>query len=78
VVRKLSEKLGLDLAQSYAEQMPPVGFESVTGAYWVRLGMELINIAVIQQISESDNADAQAVLDKLTVCENGSFPAGTQ
>lgn len=73
VVRELSEKLGLDLAQPYADQMPPVDFESVTGAYWVRLGMELINIAMTQQIRQSDDVSAQAILDQLTTCENSSF-----
>ena len=74
VIRELSEKLGLDLAQSYAEQMPPVDFESVTGAYWVRLGMELLNVATIQAIDQGNDAEAQAVLEKLTACENASFP----
>ncbi len=74
VIRALSEKLALDLGQSYAAQMPPVDFESVTGAYWVRLGMELANVAVIQKIRQGDNSETQAVLDKLIICESGSFP----
>lgn len=73
VVRELSQKLNLDLAKSYADQMPPVDFESVTGAYWVRLSMELINIAVTQEIRQAGSAETQAILDKLTTCENGSF-----
>lgn len=73
VVRELSKKLNLDLAQSYADQMPPMDFESVTGAYWVRLSMELINIAVTQEIRQTGSAETQAILNKLTTCENGSF-----
>ncbi len=73
VVRQLSETLKLELDQSYAEQMPPVDFESVTGAYWVRLGMELINIAMTQQIRQGEDTSAQAILEKLTGCESGSF-----
>ncbi|MEM7065057.1 MAG: Caspase domain-containing protein [Cyanobacteria bacterium P01_B01_bin.77] len=73
VVRALSEKLSLDLNQSYASQMPPLDFESVTGAYWVRLGMELINISVIHQIQQSDQADLKRVLEQITNCENGSL-----
>ena len=74
VIHELSEKLGLDLAQSYAGQMPPVDFESVTGAYWVRLGMELLNVATIQAIYQDNDAEARAILEKLTACENASFP----
>ena len=73
VVRALSENLELDLTQSYAEQMPPTDFESVTGAYWVRLGMELINIAMIQEINQGKNVDTKALLNKLITCESGSF-----
>ncbi|MGD1953019.1 MAG: Caspase domain-containing protein [Leptolyngbyaceae cyanobacterium] len=74
VIRALSEKLELDLTQSYAAQMPPTDFESVTGAYWVRLGMELTNIAMIQEINQTGSAETKAVLDRLLNCENGSFP----
>lgn len=74
VIRALSEKLELDLEKSYAAQMPPVDFESVTGAYWVRLGMELTNVAILQKIRQGDNSATQAVLDKLSACESGSFP----
>lgn len=74
VVRALGDKLGLDLDQSYAGQMPPVDFESVTGAYWVRLGMELINIAVTQDILQGDDPEAQTILTRLTTCEKGRFP----
>ena len=73
VVRELSKKLGLDLEQSYTDQMPPIDFESVTGAYWVRLGMELINISMIQQLQQSGDAEAISVLEQITNCENGSF-----
>ncbi|MEM6255182.1 MAG: Caspase domain-containing protein [Cyanobacteria bacterium P01_D01_bin.156] len=78
VVRSLTEKLGLDIDKSYAEQMPPVDFESVTGAYWVRLGMELINIAMIQEIRLSEDTAAKSTLDKLTSCEDGHFPPSTE
>lgn len=74
VIQSLGEKLGLDLNQPYTDQMPPVDFESVTGAYWVRLGMELINVAVIQAIREGGDSNVQITLDRLTTCENGSFP----
>ena len=74
VVRALSDKLSLDLDKSYTEQMPPVDFESIMGAYWVRLGMELINIAMIQEIRAGDDIEAQSILDKLTNCEYGHFP----
>lgn len=73
VIRGLSEKLNIDLDQPYDDQMPPVDFESVTGAYWVRLGMELINIAVMQDIRQGSDSEAQTVLERLITCENGSF-----
>ncbi|ESA32039.1 caspase domain-containing protein [Leptolyngbya sp. Heron Island J] len=73
VVRALSEKLSLDLNQPYSSQMSPVDFESVTGAYWVRLGMELINISMTQQIQQSDQADLKRVLEQITNCENSSL-----
>ncbi|MGD1858306.1 MAG: Caspase domain-containing protein [Leptolyngbyaceae cyanobacterium] len=74
VVRALSEKLSLDLNQSYAAQMPPVDFESVTGAYWVRLSMELTNISMIQTIQQSERAELKRVIEQITNCENGSLP----
>ena len=77
VIRSLGERLDLDLTQSYAEQMPPLDFESITGAYWVRLGMELINTAVMQDISQGNDTAAQSILQQLTTCENGSFPKAT-
>ena len=73
VMRALSEKLSLDLTQSYSSQMPPVDFESVTGAYWVRLGMELINISMMQQIQQSDQDDLKLVLEQITNCESSSI-----
>ena len=73
VVRALSEKLSLDLTQSYSSQMPPVDFESVTGAYWVRLGMELINISMMQQIQQGSQDDLKLVLDQIMNCENSSI-----
>lgn len=78
VVRSLGEKLELDLDQSYEEQMPLVDFESVRGAYWIRLGMELINIAVTQQIHQGDDPGGQAILTRLTDCEHGSFSNPSQ
>ena len=74
VVRSLSAQLSLDLNRSYASQMPPLDFDTVTGAYWVRLGMELINIAMIQQIQQSDQAAQKLILEKIANCENGSLP----
>ncbi|NEP62265.1 MAG: Caspase domain-containing protein [Symploca sp. SIO2G7] len=73
VVRALSEKLLLDLDQPYADQMPPVDFESVIGAYWIRLGMELINIAVIQEIQQGNAEELKIILNKLIQCEDGNF-----
>ncbi|NEQ50588.1 MAG: Caspase domain-containing protein [Leptolyngbya sp. SIO3F4] len=73
VIRSLSEKLNLDLEKSYTSQMPPVDFESVRGAYWIRLGMELTNVAVIQGIRQSSDVESQAILNKLIACESGSF-----
>ena len=40
VVRSLSAQLSLDLNRPYSSQMPPLDFESIIGAYWVRLVME--------------------------------------
>lgn len=74
VVQALSQKLKLDLNQSYTVQMPPVDFESVNGAYWVRLGMELTNIAMIQTIQQMGSIEARSILEKITRCENSSFP----
>ncbi|MFG6105564.1 Caspase domain-containing protein [Leptothoe sp. EHU-05/26/07-4] len=73
VIRALSEKLSLDLKQSYSSQMPPIDFESVTGAYWVRLGMELVNISMMQQIQQGDQDDLKLVLEQITNCENSSI-----
>ncbi|MEM9980808.1 MAG: Caspase domain-containing protein, partial [Cyanobacteria bacterium P01_D01_bin.2] len=74
VVNSLSDRLSLDLNRSYASQMPPLDFDSVTGAYWVRLGMELINIVMIQQIQQGDQAASKLVLEQIATCENGSLP----
>ncbi|MBT9317153.1 Caspase domain-containing protein [Leptothoe spongobia TAU-MAC 1115] len=73
VIRALSDKLNLDWEKSYTSQMPPVDFESVRGAYWIRLGMELTNVAVIQEIRQGADTNTQAILEKLTLCESGSF-----
>ncbi|MEM7797012.1 MAG: Caspase domain-containing protein, partial [Cyanobacteria bacterium P01_C01_bin.118] len=72
VVQELSKKLDLDLNQSYTEQMPPVDFESIKGAYWVRLGMELINISKITEFQQRGSEKAQAILNQLTNCEHSS------
>ncbi|MEM9483365.1 MAG: Caspase domain-containing protein [Cyanobacteria bacterium P01_F01_bin.116] len=77
VVQELSKKLDLDLNQSYTEQMPPVDFESIKGAYWVRLGMELINISKITEFQQRGSEKAQAILNQLTNCEHSSFQDAT-
>lgn len=73
VVKALSKKLDIDLNQSYTVQMPPVDFESVKGAYWIRLSMELINISMINQLQQRGSDEAQLTLEKLTNCEHSSF-----
>ncbi len=71
VVAGLVAKLEFDLEQPYAVQARPEDIETVAGAYWVRLGMELVNIAMIERI-QTDGSDAdRAVLNQLLTCEAG-------
>jgi hypothetical protein len=69
VVRSLAQQLGLNLQQAYATLSTP-GDNSVQQAYWMRLGMELINIAKEKQIREQGNRDTIAILNRLLDCED--------
>ncbi|MEM9161767.1 MAG: Caspase domain-containing protein [Cyanobacteria bacterium P01_F01_bin.4] len=73
VLKALSQQLALDLNQPYAAQHQPPTPDTVTEAYWMRLKMELINVAMTQQILEAGSVEKIAVLEKLIHCEAGSW-----
>ncbi|MEM8806692.1 MAG: Caspase domain-containing protein [Cyanobacteria bacterium P01_G01_bin.38] len=74
VLEALSQQLALDQNQSYAAQYQPPETNTVTEAYWMRLKMELINVAMTKQILEAGSVEKIGVLEKLINCEAGSWP----
>jgi hypothetical protein len=73
VIESLAEKLQLSLDQSYTTQTRPVEANTVQEAYWQRLQMELLNVALQAQITEAGSPETQAILQKLLTCENGHW-----
>ena len=69
VVRSLAQRLGVNLQQAYAATPNPGG-NTTQQAYWMRLGMELINIAQEQEIRTQGNRNLVAILDRLLDCED--------
>uniref|UniRef100_B8HVW0 Peptidase C14 caspase catalytic subunit p20 n=1 Tax=Cyanothece sp. (strain PCC 7425 / ATCC 29141) TaxID=395961 RepID=B8HVW0_CYAP4 len=70
VVNALGERLQFDPQRSFWQQSLPQDDQLKT--YWVRLGMELLNIAMEAQIRQSGRQDTIALLDRLITCEHGS------
>ena len=77
VVTGLGEQLKFDLRRSLNDNLsflqPTALEQKVAEAYIIRLGMELVNIAVEQQIHSAGNAETITVLDRLMECEAGSW-----
>jgi hypothetical protein len=77
VVTGLGEQLKFDLRRSLNDNLsflqPTALEQEVAEAYIIRLGMELVNIAVEQQIHSAGNAETITVLDRLMECEAGSW-----
>lgn len=69
VVRSLAQRLGVNLQQAYTASPNPGGNETQQ-AYWMRLGMELINIAKEQEIRSQGNNNVVAILNRLLDCED--------
>jgi Caspase domain len=77
VVQSLAKQLNFDLRKSYRESYDRVD-RSVTedelkSTYLARLKIELINIAIEQQVRTSKNPQKIAILDRLLNCESGSL-----
>jgi FMN-dependent NADH-azoreductase len=77
VVQSLAKQLNFDLSKSYRDNddrvEPSVTENELTSAYLARLKMELINIAIEQQLRTSKNTQKIAILDRLLNCELGSL-----
>lgn len=79
VISALTTQLGYDLQDAFtAAPLPkakPIGGESqeVLTAYHNRLRMELINVAMEQQLRSQGTAEQIAILDKLLACEAGTW-----
>jgi hypothetical protein len=52
---------------------PSVTEDELKSTYLARLKMELINIAIEQQLRTSKNTQKIAILDRLLNCESGSL-----
>ncbi|MEO0457208.1 MAG: Caspase domain-containing protein [Cyanobacteria bacterium P01_A01_bin.114] len=74
VLEALSAQLELDITQPYAAQYQTLPPDTVEEAYWMRLRMELINVAMTQRILVTGEAEKIEILTKLTDCEAGSWP----
>ncbi|MGD1712946.1 hypothetical protein [Dapis sp. BLCC M172] len=81
VVKSIVKMFNLDFQKSYIEN----GLGSITEqeinnqierAYFLRLGMELINIGVEQKIRYDSDKEAIAILERLIKCEAGSWEEG--
>jgi hypothetical protein len=77
VVQSLAKQLNFDLRKSYRDNYDRVD-RSVTedelkSTYLARLKIELINIAIEQQVRTSKNTQKIAILDRLLNCESGSL-----
>ena len=77
VVQSLSKQLNFDLNKSYIDNYARIDSsieeDELKSTYLARLKMELINIAIEQQLRTSKNARKIAILDRLLNCESGSL-----
>jgi hypothetical protein len=77
VVQSLAKQLNFDLSKSYRDNddriEPSVTENELKSTYLARLKMELINIAIEQQLRTSKNTQKIAILDRLLNCESGSL-----
>lgn len=75
VITTLSDRLGYDLDLSLIDNDPRPN--EVTGqvqrAYYMRLRMELINVAVEQKLRAGNDFEALSTLGKLLACEAGTW-----
>jgi hypothetical protein len=77
VVQSLAKQLNFDRSKSYRDNYdlvePSVTEDDLKSTYLTRLKMELINIAIEQQLRTSKNTQKIAILDRLLNCESGSL-----
>jgi hypothetical protein len=77
VVQSLAKQLNFDRSKSYRDNYdlvePSVTEDELKSTYLARLKMELINIAIEQQLRTSKNIQKIAILDQLLNCESGSL-----
>jgi hypothetical protein len=85
VVQSLATQLNFDRSKSYRDNYerearhqggrvePSVTENELKSTYLSRLKMELINIAIEQQLRTSKNPQKIAILDRLLNCESGSL-----
>jgi Caspase domain len=77
VVQSLAKQLNFDQSKSYRDNYdlvePSVTEDELKSTYLTRLKMELINIAIEQQLRTSKNTRKIAILDRLLNCESGSL-----
>lgn len=77
VVNFLINRFNFDPQKSYIENRskltPELLENEAEGAYFARLGMELVNIGMEGEIREGFDGEAKAILDRLIKCEGGSW-----
>jgi hypothetical protein len=77
VVQSLAKQLNFDRSKNYRDNYdlvePSVTEDDLKSTYLTRLKMELINIAIEQQLRTSKNTQKIAILDRLLNCESGSL-----
>lgn len=77
VVNFIVDRFNFDPQKSYLENGSWLREEllenEVEMAYFLRLGMELVNIGMEREIRQGFDGNAQAILDRLIECEGGSW-----
>ncbi len=77
VVNFIVNRFNFDPQKSYLENGNGLSAKilenEVERAYFLRLGMELVNIGMEREIREGFDRNAQAILDRLIECEGGSW-----
>jgi Caspase domain len=77
VVQSLAKQLNFDRSKSYRDNYdlvePSVTEDELKSTYLSRLKIELINIAIEQQLRTSKNTRKIAIIDRLLNCESGSL-----
>ncbi|ASC72775.1 hypothetical protein XM38_037340 [Halomicronema hongdechloris C2206] len=73
VLRRLAEKLGLSLQQSYRVNRSQMSNHDLNQAYHHRLRMEVLTIGMEQRLRTRGDAEAMAVLEQLLACEASSW-----